>query len=134
MGAAFFGGIGMSSSLSEHLQMQPDPEIHHLLTANFDAPMAFCLEQLAPKRLNTRFVIERPGNEEFRSAELEWRRTNLETLKTLENQWVIVEGHELIAHGSDIKAVIDQAKSKGIRTPYIFFVEPHSDDSIRIGL
>jgi len=70
----------------------------------------------------------------FRERELEWRSTHVETLRQFENEWVVLEGEEIIAHGSDAAQVIREAKSRGIKTPYIFFVEQESDDFVRIGL
>ena len=70
----------------------------------------------------------------FRERELEWRRTHAETLRQFENEWVVLECEEIIAHGSDAAKVIGEARIKGIRTPYIFFVEQESDDFVRIGL
>jgi hypothetical protein len=70
----------------------------------------------------------------FRNRELEWRRTHAIALRQYENQWVVLEGEEIVAHSSDAAQAIRQAKSRGIRTPYIFFVEPESDHSVRIGL
>jgi len=70
----------------------------------------------------------------FRERELEWRSTHAETLRRFENEWVVLEGEEIIAHGSDAAQVIREAKSRGIKTPYIFFVEQESDNFVRIGL
>jgi len=64
---------------------------------------------------------------------LEWRRTHAETLQQFENEWVVLEGEEIIAHGSDAAQVIREAKSRGIKTPYIFFVEQESANFVRIG-
>ncbi|MGH7826945.1 MAG: DUF5678 domain-containing protein [Candidatus Binatia bacterium] len=55
-------------------------------------------------------------------------------LSSVEGQWVVLEGSEVIAHGEDPVQVINEAKSRGIRTPYIFFVEPRSEGLARIGL
>jgi hypothetical protein len=70
----------------------------------------------------------------FRNREIEWRRTHAETLKSFENEWVVLEGEEIIAHGDDAVRAIEEARSRGIRTPYIFFVEPQSEDFVSIGL
>ena len=70
----------------------------------------------------------------FRERELEWRRTHATELRRYENQWVVLEGESVIAHDSNAAQAIRQAKSLGIRTPYVFFVEPESDDSFKIGL
>ena len=70
----------------------------------------------------------------LRERELEWRQTHAETLRQFENEWVVLEGEEIIAHGSDAAKVIGEAKFKGVGIPYIFFVEQESDDFVRIGL
>jgi len=70
----------------------------------------------------------------FRNRELEWRRTHAETLKSFENEWVVLEGDQIIAHGNDPVQVINEAKSKGVRTPYIFFVEPKRENVVIMGL
>jgi hypothetical protein len=70
----------------------------------------------------------------FRQREWEWRRTHAKILKQFENEWVVLEGEEIIAHGSNAAQVIHEARSRGIRTPYIFFVEPEFDESFKIGL
>jgi Family of unknown function (DUF5678) len=69
-----------------------------------------------------------------RTRELEWRRTHPEILQRFEKEWVVLEGEEIIAHGDNPVQVIDEARSKGVRTPYIFFVEPQSEDFASIGL
>jgi hypothetical protein len=70
----------------------------------------------------------------FRERELAWRRTHAMELRRYENQWVVLEGEEIIAHSADAAEAIRQAKSRNIRTPYIFFVEPVSENVVRIGL
>lgn len=70
----------------------------------------------------------------FRNRELEWRRTHAETLKSLEDEWVVLEGDRVIAHGDDPVQVINEAKSKGVRTPYIFFVEQKRENVVIMGL
>lgn len=69
-----------------------------------------------------------------RERELEWRRTHDAVLRSLENQWVVLEGDEIIASGRDPVQVINQAKSSGIMSPYIFFVEPKNENVVTIGL
>ena len=70
----------------------------------------------------------------FRERELEWRRTHAEALEQFENEWVVLEGETIIAHGSNAAHVIREARSQGIRTPYVFFVEPEVSNIIRFGL
>lgn len=75
-----------------------------------------------------------PHVSRFRQRELEWRRTHAAALKQFENQWVVLEGEEILAHGLDPVEVINEAKSKGVRTPYVFFVEPRTENVVTIGL
>jgi len=70
----------------------------------------------------------------FRERELEWRRTHPEVLKRYENEWVVLDGEQIVAHGADPAQVIQQAKRNGILKPYIFFVEQEVDNLVRIGL
>src|SRR3990172_2694097 len=59
----------------------------------------------------------------LRERELEWRRTHAEVLKTYINQWVVLEGEEIVSHGSDPGQVVAEARARGIQTPYVFYVE-----------
>jgi hypothetical protein len=134
------GGLGAGNLTPRSLlQSSPTPAktvtqnvfaatFDELLNSHFRQPQTG-LDKIFPSAIGRK--INKP---QFRSAELEWRRTHSEALKSLENQWVAVEGSELVAHGTDLVAVIRQAKGRGVRTPYIFFVERHSDNSIKIGL
>lgn len=70
----------------------------------------------------------------FRERELHWRNAHPEFLTRYQNEWVVLECETIIAHGSSVAQVIREAKSQGIRTPYIFFVEPKSENLVRIGL
>ena len=131
-----FGGGNPSSSLLHSVHTPAKSEIQNIFTTNFDELLntEFRQAQAREVRIPSLVVVRQPSNRQFRKAELEWRRTHSETLKSLKNQWVVVEGAELVAHGRDPVAVIKEAKSRGVRTPYIFFVEPHSDNSFKIGL
>lgn len=69
-----------------------------------------------------------------RSRELRWRQDNAELLDALAGQWLIVEGNELIAHGQDPASLVTAARRRGIQVPFIFFVEPRTRDTVKIGL
>ena len=88
------------------------------------------IQNIQPPRFDVGHSVTSP----FRKQEIEWRRTHAETLKSFENEWVVLEGEKIIAHGDDPVQVIDEARSRGIRTPYIFFVEPKSEGFVNIGL
>jgi tRNA A-37 threonylcarbamoyl transferase component Bud32 len=47
---------------------------------------------------------------------------------------VIVEGEQLISHGQDPARLVDEARARGIRVPYIFFVEPSAENTVKLGL
>lgn len=69
-----------------------------------------------------------------RARELAWRRNNEGALARFAGQWVVLEGSEIVAHGQDPTQLVIEARAKGIRVPYVFFVEPRNDDVVRIGL
>ena len=132
------GGLGAGNLTPRSLlQSSPLPaktETQNIFAATFDELLNSHFRQAGLHKVPPSAIVQKVNKPQFRSAELEWRRTHCEALKSLENQWVVVEGSELVAHGTDLVSVIRQAKGRGVRTPYIFFVERHSDDSIKIGL
>ncbi len=69
-----------------------------------------------------------------RSRELAWRRAHEHELLALAGEWVIVEGEELIAHGHDPGRLVAEARARGIQVPYVFFVEPSGENTVRLGL
>jgi len=76
--------------------------------------------------------VSRAGG--YRTRELEWRRNNAQALRRFAGQWVALEGEEIISHGPDPVAVAADARARGIRTPYIFYVDSLAKGVIRIGL
>jgi Family of unknown function (DUF5678) len=42
-----------------------------------------------------------------------------ENRKKFDGQWVVLDGNELISHGTDAKEVYDNARAKGIQTPFL---------------
>lgn len=64
-----------------------------------------------------------------RSRELEWRRTHQEVLRNFVDQWVVLEGENVVAHGEDPQQVVAEARARGIRIPYIFRVKEPSGES-----
>jgi Family of unknown function (DUF5678) len=57
-----------------------------------------------------------------RTQELEWRRTHREALRNFAGQWVVLEGEQIVTHGTDPQQVVVDARAKGILVPYIFYV------------
>ncbi len=69
-----------------------------------------------------------------RQREQEWCRTHLELLHSYTGQWVVLEGEEIVAHGSDVTRLVKQARNRGIQSPYVFFVEPYDPGVAKLGL
>jgi hypothetical protein len=65
----------------------------------------------------------------YRTQELEWRRTHREVLRNFAGQWVVLEGEQIVTHGKDPQQVVVEARAKGIRVPYIFYVGKPTDAS-----
>ena len=87
------------------------------------------MAETGASRPNTRSCASR-----LRERELEWRRTHAAILREHENEWVVLEGENIVAHGSDPTYVIQEARRHGIVNPYIFFVEHDAENVVRIGL
>ena len=43
------------------------------------------------------------------------------------DQWVVLEADQLVAHGTDARNVYNEARAKGIGTPYLVHVTPKAD-------
>ncbi len=69
-----------------------------------------------------------------RSREVAFQQAHPEALRPFAGQWVVLEGETIVAHGDDPARVVSDARSKGVRIPYVFFVEEATDDVAWIGL
>lgn len=70
-----------------------------------------------------------------RSIEWNWRRANFSCLRRdYSEQWVAVEGREIVAHGRDPLQVVAEARDKGVRIPYVFYVGSHEEGVSWVGL
>jgi hypothetical protein len=71
----------------------------------------------------------------YRVVENEWLNKHPEELRKCAGEYVIVEGTEIIAHGTEPAELLKVARRRGIKIPYIFFVEPPlPPNTFRIGL
>ena len=43
------------------------------------------------------------------------------------NQWVALDGDNVVAHGSDGKAVYESARAQGVTSPFLHFVQERND-------
>jgi hypothetical protein len=69
-----------------------------------------------------------------RHKEKAWRRAHETELGSYAGQWVVLEGEMIVAHGTKPAEVLECAKSKGVRIPYVFYVEELEPDVAIMGL
>jgi len=70
-----------------------------------------------------------------RQREFEWIEAHADEMRRLAGEWVVIEGEELIAHGKNASRVVASARRKGIKVPFVFFVEsPDSQSTVQFGL
>ena len=60
----------------------------------------------------------------FRDLETEWMNHHPEELLKCAGEYVIVEGTEIVAHGTDTTELFRIAERRGIKIPFILFVPP----------
>lgn len=90
--------------------------------------------QLTDKLLGS-LPDRQPRRLQYRHREYEWRRSHQEDLRVFTDQWVVLEGEEIIAHGTDPVQLVEQARQKGVARPYVFYVEPPRPERVvKIGL
>lgn len=58
----------------------------------------------------------------FRQKEMEWLHRHHGELSHYANQWIAIEGNELIAANPDLTEVMAKAQAKGITVPFVLFV------------
>ncbi|MCP3957389.1 MAG: hypothetical protein GY719_06015 [bacterium] len=102
---------------------------HLELKEALSAPVGQSIEIAIPEPAS---VAARPAR--HRQVEQAWRRTNRETLQRYANQWVVLEGEEIVAHGDDPERLVEQARARGIEVPYVFYVDPPRPGIVKIGL
>jgi hypothetical protein len=122
--------------ISRPFSQQQFSTLHQQFTTNYEELLVRELCTITTQNVSHPSGGEREGSNEsqFRTRELEWRRTHPEILKAFEGEWIVIEGDEVVAHDREFTRVINQARSSGIPTPYVFFVEPKSEDVVNIGL
>jgi hypothetical protein len=114
--------------LSPELQRQAREVLHELAEAE---------PRKRPIRLAVSIVGDPPRTFEgtHRQRERAWRQSHAEELRaSYAGQWLVLEGDEIIEHGKDPAQIAARAKAKGIRVPYIFYVEKVEPGVVRMGL
>jgi hypothetical protein len=69
-----------------------------------------------------------------RHREIEWLRTHTAELRSYVGEWVVLEAEEIVAHGADAQTVVAEARRRGIKSPYVFYVEPGEAGIAQLGL
>jgi hypothetical protein len=89
--------------------------------AVFEAGLAGILRS---SEISTGLHPDRPGTTTSRrQRELQWISLHLQELTDFAGQWVVVEGETLVTHGRDPVLVVQEAKAKGIRVPFLHRIE-----------
>ena len=105
---------------------------HLELEEALSAPAGQSIEIAIPEPATNGGGSRRPARN--RRVEQAWRRSNQETLRSYANQWVVLEGEKIVAHGDDPARLVEQAREKGIAVPYVFYVDPPRPGIAKIGL
>jgi hypothetical protein len=80
-------------------------------------------------------VSRAPMKSQRRGRELEWKKNNMQTLREhYEGQWVVLESDHVMSHGADPVQAVREARERGARNPYVFFVERQRKDVAWLGL
>jgi ribosome modulation factor len=89
----------------EEARALPAAEQHRLRTAIEE--LTTNSDELAPYRT--------------REAESAWVQAHRDEFL---DQWVVLDGNHLVAHGTDARTVYEEARAQGISTPYLVHVTP----------
>lgn len=104
------------------------------LTVSWTSRSAIGKDLISPQSQRRTMRDLRPVAGGFRSQELEWRCTHKDEMRRFANEWVALEGEEIVAHGQDPLQVVQEARGRGVQTPYVFYVEPSGEDVVKMGL
>ena len=69
--------------------------------------------------------------ESYRERELAYERTHPDSLLKYSGRWIALEGETVIASGKSLTQTIADARSSGIKSPYVFFVG--ANDTAELG-
>src|SRR5580692_10167458 len=60
----------------------------------------------------------------FRDVETEWMHNHPEELRKRAGEYVVIEGRRIVAYSKDAAVAVQTARRRGVKVPFIFFVEP----------
>lgn len=88
-----------------------------------------------PATFRTGEETKLPTRPRRRERELLWLRTHRRELEALAGQWIALDGDVLLSSGPDPVEVIREARSRGVRAPFLHRAERDRDaGSVRMGL
>jgi Family of unknown function (DUF5678) len=70
----------------------------------------------------------------LREREDAWLRSHPDVFRSYAGQWLVVEGEQVVAHGKDPARLVKDARARGVRIPYVFYVEPPRPGVVRLGM
>lgn len=89
---------------------------------------------MAPKTATARKAPETIVSQ-HRRREAEWIRTHTSELRRYAREWICLEGERIVSHGRDVARVVASARRKGVKIPYVLYVEePRGQDVVYMGL
>lgn len=62
-----------------------------------------------------------------RERELAWLERQAGQLPGLAGEYLVIDGDELVAHGLDYLKVLDEARRRGVRIPFVVRVPEHQE-------
>ena len=64
-----------------------------------------------------------------RESEVRWLQAHAHRLQVeMPGHWIILEGEDLVAHGVDFFAALEEARRKGVEIPFVERIPPPSSD------
>lgn len=69
------------------------------------------------------------GPTKTKDKEMKWLENNKEQLAQLVNNWIVIEGDELIVSSQDFSETLKVSKARGIKVPFIVYVPERARDA-----
>lgn len=70
----------------------------------------------------------------MREIENNWMIDHKEEMKQYVGQWVVIEGEEVISSDINPFDAVVEAKNKGVKIPYIIFIDSDDPGTVKMGL
>jgi hypothetical protein len=93
----------------------------------------FCREMMEVNNNAQEIELSTRVEKKSREQEMRWIENNKDFLETLSSNWIVVEGYQLVAYSKDFSIALTQAKEKGVKVPFVYFI-PESKQSETINI